>query len=137
MKMFLYMKVKKMLIEVQNEVKLMKELLEHLGFCITKFATQTILDIDNLTKYFSPDTYIIRKDTYNVGNCSVDVLSDGSMAVTTIVVPSYIPEEPYHLSEEIINQLLLLGFTYKTNDWLEYRVIIKDITDDNSAEDTG
>ena len=130
MKMFLYMKVKKMLIEVLNEIKLLRQLLENIGLSTIKYDTRCILDIKDLSDYFVSDTFIIRRDSWNVGDCSVYVLTDGSIAIQITVNPLDIPEI-------MVKQLLLLGFKNIPHGWLTYRIIIEDTTDDNSTESTG
>lgn len=113
-----------MLAKVINEIMLLRKLLESLGFSTTKYATRCILDLQKLPDYFSSDTLIIRMNNKCVGNCSVYLLADGSIAIMTTLDSTAIPEE-------MINQLLLLGFDTNlfVKGWLVHRVIIEDLTD--------
>lgn len=121
-----------MLAEVINEIKLLRKLLESLGFSTTKYATTCILDIQKLPDYFSSDTLIIRMNNECVGNCSVYLLADGDIAILTTLDSTSIPEET-------VNQLRLLGFNTNSlyiDDWLTQRIIIEGTTNGNSTENT-
>lgn len=112
--------------EVIDKIKLLRQLLENIGLCTTKYADRCVLDIKDFSEPFYTDTFIIRrKDNWTVGTCSVYVLSDGSIAIRATVDSSYIPEY-------MVKELQLLGF----DDTLTYRIIIEDTTDGNSTEST-
>ena len=109
-----------MLTEVINKIKLLRQLLENIGLCTTRYADRCILDIKDFSEPFYTHTFIIRrKDNWNVSNCSVYLLSDDSIAIRVTVDSSYIPEY-------MVKELQLLGF----DDTLTYRIIIEDTTSD-------
>lgn len=100
-----------MMQETQNELNLLKHLLENLGFRL----------------FAEPDGFTVIWDHKGVGCCTVYCFPDNEEVISILLMLSYIPKE-------IINQLLLLGFEIESSDWIKYRVTIKGTTDDNSTE---
>ena len=93
--------------ETQNELNLLKQLLKNLGFHI-------LTDPDS--------SFTVYIDHHGIGSCNIYHFDDGEETVSVLLILSRIPEE-------IINQLLLLGFEIESSrEWIKYRVTIREGT---------
>lgn len=120
MKMFLSMRVQKMLNEqkVQDEFNFLKQLLENLGFSVIKEVKDTKVIISNATRYFLTDVFTVSIKDDVVGECVFIVPSNRPAKVNIILNSFTVPEET-------ITKLLLLGFEVEHNNWLEYEKEIR------------
>lgn len=103
-----------------DELKTLKELLKGIGFRIIKSFEQ----LDKARAVYSDNLiafYILYYNTSNaIGSCRVYSISKDTLLIASTLIRHFLPEE-------VINQLLLLGYEEVSNGpFLNYEVTISD-----------
>jgi len=105
--------------KAQEEAEYLRTVLQGIGFNI--YTTRTIEDcLDRAMEamYHVVDCYNIKLDRMTVGNCYVYRKMNNILLFTSTLNAGVIPEE-------MINQLLLLGYENDDGKWLDYEREIK------------
>lgn len=103
-----------------DEVKVLIKLLKGLGFRVSKgfenLDKAQIVHGDALIDFYS-----IHYSTDNgIGSCRIYTVNDGSLLISSTLIKHFLPEE-------VVSQLLLLGYEEKYNNpFLDYEVTVNE-----------